>query len=399
MKESLIRSITAAFTGRDTNLFATDLDRYDGQIRELVSGNTALVIGGAGSIGSSYIRHLVRYDLAHLIVLDINENGLAELVRDLRSRGHQLQISAYPMRYSDSAAQRLLDDHPEIAIVANFAAHKHVRSEKDEVSIQAMFENNFLFPARLLRDLRAHPPARFFSVSTDKAANPVSVMGATKKLMEDVILAEQSNFNVSTARFANVAFSNGSLLESFIRRVERNQPIVCPRDVKRYFVSLDESGALCLLANLCGESGDIFYPKLDMSSDLIPISNSLDAFLNALNLTPIIASDEREARELCHRLDLSKEYPVYYFDTDTSGEKPYEEFFTESDQRVTDAFHALGIIRNPLHIQPSDIDEMIANAESIFSRSTQKSDLIGFLKQYLPRFDHIEHNRNLDQKM
>lgn len=248
-------------TGRTESLLATDFKTHHDAIEKEIKGKSVLVIGGAGTIGSSFIRALLPFQPKKLVVVDINENGLTELVRDCRSRVEMTlpgDFKSYPVNFGDAVFAKIFHHEAPFDIVANFAAHKHVRSEKDVYSIEAMIENNVLKAKRLLDLLLDNPPAHFFCVSTDKAANPVNIMGASKKLMENVILAYASKIPITTARFANVAFSNGSLLAGYIERVLKQQPLSCPSDVKRFFVSPNEAGQLCLFACVMGKSGDIF---------------------------------------------------------------------------------------------------------------------------------------------
>ena len=271
----LERFIRERVTRRERSLLADDLMRHAAQLHAQLDGGRVLVIGGAGSIGSYYIKAMLRFEIAKLVVVDINENGLTELVRDLRSGGAARvpqEFITYPVNFDDRVFERIFRTHGPFDVVANFAAHKHVRSEKDIFSIEAMLENNVLRAGRLLKLLEHQPPRHFFCVSTDKAANPVSIMGASKKLMEDLVLAYAEKLPAKTARFANVAFSNGSLPHGFLERLSRGQPWSCPLGIRRFFVSPMESGELCLLASVIGESGDIVFPKLDPERDMLLLS-------------------------------------------------------------------------------------------------------------------------------
>jgi len=253
-------------TNRKESFFVNDLEKYKQQLTDAISGKSVLVIGGAGTIGSSYIRSVLKYNPKRLYVVDISENGLTELTRDLRSTlgGYVPEdYKTYPINFNDSVFYRLLENEGPFDIVANFAAHKHVRSEKDHYSITALLENNVIRAEKFMSVLKQRPPQHFFCVSTDKAANPVNIMGASKKIMEEMIMAYANYFPITTARFANVAFSNGSLLDGFIQRLMKRQPFSVPTDVKRYFVSPDESGQICMLACMLGQTGEIFFPKLE----------------------------------------------------------------------------------------------------------------------------------------
>lgn len=389
-------------TRRPTSLFASDIEKYKLQLTEKIKGKNVLVIGGAGTIGSSYIKAILEFKPAKLVVVDTNENGLTELTRDLRSTPNQYvpeQYITYPMSFGDPVFEKMFLTHGPFDIVANFAAHKHVRSEKDQFSIEAMIENN-VFKAKAFLDLLLkHKPEHFFCVSTDKAANPVNVMGASKKLMEEVIMAYSSEIQITTARFANVAFSNGSLLAGYIERLFKNQPISCPSDVKRFFVSPEESGQICMLACMLGESGEIFFPKLEEEEQAFFKTITLD-FFKASNRDIQLCHSDEEARDLAHQLDESKPYPVYFFDSDTSGEKLYEEFYTEIDEIEMEQFESLGVIKNARKLPISKIEDCVADLKNTMNLGKyDKQSIVDSLKKYLPDFQHIETGKGLDQKM
>ncbi len=286
-------------------------------------------------------------------------------------------------------------------IVANFAAHKHVRSEKDVFSIEAMIENNVLRARKLLELLRELPPEHFFCVSTDKAANPVNIMGASKKLMEELIISYSSELPIKTARFANVAFSNGSLPLGFLERLSKKQPWACPLGIRRFFVSPQESGELCLIACIMGETGDIFFPKLDQEKDMISFNHIALELLNSLGLKADICATEEEARQKALLLDsTSVSYPVCFLESDTSGEKSYEEFYTDDEQLDTKSFVNLGVIKNSKKRNSSEIDDIFNRLNTLFELNEfSKINVIEILKEYLPNFNHIEKGKGLDQNM
>jgi FlaA1/EpsC-like NDP-sugar epimerase len=388
-------------TGRKDSLLAADLKTFHKELKNEVEGKSVLVIGGAGTIGSSYIKALLVYKPAKLVVVDINENGLTELVRDCRSRSEitlPKDFKSYPVNFGDKVFEKIFRQEGPFDIVANFAAHKHVRSEKDAFSIEAMIDNNVLKAKKLLDLLIQHPPNHFFCVSTDKAANPVNIMGASKKLMEELILAYSDKIKITTARFANVAFSNGSLLAGFIERIMKQQPLSCPSDVKRYFVSPQESGQICLAACLLGKSGEIFFPKLDVEKDLVNFADIAKLFLNQLGFEADICSSESEAREKAITLK-SNRYPVYFFASETSGEKLYEEFFTEEEDVVTDKFESLGVIKNGRRRTVNELEQITQDVEDLFLTDVNKEAIVKLLKILLPNFQHMETGMNLDQKM
>jgi FlaA1/EpsC-like NDP-sugar epimerase len=396
--------IASSVTKRPESLLKKDLEKYHPQLSKNLSGKNVMVIGGAGTIGSWYIKAILKFNIAKLVVVDVNENGLTELVRDLRS-STQYNIPAefitYPINFADPVFEKLLKHHGPFQVVANFAAHKHVRSEKDIFSIEAMVENNVLRAQRLIEMLSKTPIEHFFCVSTDKAANPVNIMGASKKLMEELIMAYSDIMPITTARFANVAFSNGSLPLGFLDRLSKKQPWSCPKGIRRFFVSPQESGELCMIASVLGKSGDIFFPKLDPDRDMIPFDEIALDLIKSLGYTPDICQTEDEAREKALRLTPdSKSYPIYFFESDTSGEKSFEEFFTENEVLDNQTFNALGIVKNSIKRPVNEINTLVDSLRKTFnSPFVEKSAIVAVLKNYLPNFDHIETGKGLDQKM
>ena len=396
--------IKTHITGRDESLLKQDIERYHDQLANRINGKSVLVIGGAGTIGSSFIKAILKFKVAKLYVVDINENGLTELVRDLRSSEEYNipeDFKTYPINFGDKVFAKIISHEGPFQIVANFAAHKHVRSEKDHYSIEAMIENNTIKAKYLLDLLSVNPPERFFCVSTDKAANPVNVMGASKKLMEEVILAYSQKMHITTARFANVAFSNGSLPSGFIQRLMKKQPLSSPSDVRRYFVSPIESGQICLMACIMGNSGEIFFPKLDYDRDMQTFTSIAEKLLLELGYTADYCKSEADAKDKALRLnENSSAYPVLFFAADTSGEKKFEEFYTVGEEIDMDAFHNLGVIKNAKRKSLEDIQPIFDELNTLFSDSrTGKEDVVKLLKQILPGFEHIETGKSLDQKM
>jgi FlaA1/EpsC-like NDP-sugar epimerase len=384
-------------TKRTTSLFAPDIEKYSQQLTEKIKGKNVL-----GTIGSSYIKAVLAFKPAKLVVVDTNENGLTELTRDLRSASNQFvpeEYITYPMSFGDPVFEKMFLTHSPFHIVANFAAHKHVRSEKDQFSIEAMIENN-VFKAKAFLDLLLkHKPEHFFCVSTDKAANPVNVMGASKKLMEEVIMAYSSEIQITTARFANVAFSNGSLLAGYIERLFKKQPISCPADIKRFFVSPEESGQICMLACMLGQSGEIFFPKLE-EEEQVYFKTITQDFFKASNREIKLCNSDQEAREKSLSLTESDPYPVYFFSSDTSGEKLYEEFFTDADEVNLLQFESLGVIKNARKLPVEEIEMCLNDLQQLMnSGNYDKQTIVQNLKKYLPDFEHIETGKSLDQKM
>jgi FlaA1/EpsC-like NDP-sugar epimerase len=396
--------IRKTITCRAESLFKDDLNNYHSLLSERINNKSVLVIGGAGTIGASYIKAILRFKPSKLFVFDTNENGLTELTRDLRSSvGYNIpnDYKTYPINFSDKIFEKIFRKEGGFNIVANFAAHKHVRSEKDEFSVEAMIENNVLKAKKLLDLLIEFPPERFFCVSTDKAANPVNLMGASKKLMEEVILAYSKIIPITTARFANVAFSNGSLLQGFIERLAKSQPLSAPNDVKRYFVSPQESGQLCLLACMLGNSGEIFFPKLNAQKDTHTFAEIAVLFLEEHGLLPSVCETEESARQMASTIENdTPQYPVYFFQSDTSGEKAYEEFFTEKEQLDLNTFHSLGVVKNAEQKDMSDIKSVFKKLNKLFnSKKLSKKAIVKLMQTIIPNFEHIETGKNLDQKM
>ncbi len=389
-------------TKRETSFFEQDIEQNAAILSEKIKDKSVLVIGGAGTIGSSYIKAILKFEPAKLYVVDTNENGLTELTRDLRSSDNQFipeDYKTYPMSFGDAVFRKMFVEEGPFHIVANFAAHKHVRSEKDKYSIEAMIENN-VFKAKDFLDLLVnHKPEHFFCVSTDKAANPVNVMGASKKLMEEVIMAYSSEIQITTARFANVAFSNGSLLAGYIERLFKNQPISCPSDVKRFFVSPEESGQICMLACMLGNSGEIFFPKLD-DIEMTYFKEITEEFFKQSNREIVLCNSDKEAIEKSQNLKPTDPYPVYFFESDTSGEKLYEEFYTETDLVDKETFSSLGVIKNARKLPKSEIESTIIELIALMnSGNYDKSSIVALLQKYIPDFQHIETGKTLDQKM
>ena len=391
-------------TERERSLFAEDLAANHDALAAGIDGKSVLVIGGAGTIGSSFIRALLRFKPSRLYVVDTDENGLTELTRDLRSTdGLNVpdDYKPYPINFGDPVFTKIMRNEGPFDIVANFAAHKHVRSEKDHYSIEAMVTNNVLRARTLLDLLVEYPPEHFFCVSTDKAANPVNVMGASKKLMEEVIMAYSTKIKISTARFANVAFSNGSLLFGFIQRMMKQQPLSAPSDVRRYFVSPDESGQLCLLACMLGESGDIIYPKLREEQMKVFSDIAVDFLRVYGGYGTDRCATETEAKSKAAGLDVeATDYPVFFFGSDTSGEKPYEEFYTDGETVDEARFAQLGVIKNTERKDLGEIHQMFTLLETLFAQpDLDKAAIVKVIVDFLPNFEHIETGRSLDQKM
>jgi len=388
---------------RSKSLFTSDIEANKETLTREIQGKTVCVIGGAGSIGSSFIKAVLRFEPKSVVVVDLNENGLAELVRDVRST-HDLYVPdefrCYTLNFADPIFERIFREEKGFDIVANFSAHKHVRSEKDKYSVQALIENNDIKAKKLMDLLTVYPPKHFFCVSTDKAANPVNIMGASKRIMEDLVMAYNKYFKVTTARFANVAFSNGSLPDGWIHRLQKKQPLAAPSDVKRYFVSPEESGQICMLACILGNGGEVFFPKLG-EDQMLTFSAICDEFVKAEGFTKVECSNDSEAKK--YAADMSYEsdsYPVVYFKSDTTGEKAYEEFFILGEKVNMERFSALGVVEETSHRNMNEIQNFFTELEGIFaSPEFTKAQVVESIKKFIPNFEHEEKGKNLDQKM
>ncbi len=399
----LDRFIGNHVTKREKSMFLVDIETNRVQLNKKIFDKTILVIGGAGSIGSSFIKAILPFKPAMLVVVDTNENGLAELTRDLRStKGMYVpeDYVPYPMNFASPVFEKMFRSRGGFDIVANFSAHKHVRSEKDIYSVEALLQNNVLQAKKLLDLLAEIPPEEYFCVSTDKAANPVNIMGASKRIMEDVIFAYSDKFPVKTARFANVAFSNGSLPAGFIARLQKLQPISAPSDVKRYFVSPEESGQICMLACMLGENREIFFPRLE-EAQMMTFDKIATAFLEEHGYEVMqCASDEEAIEKAADLRNGSRKYPVHYSGSNTSGEKAYEEFYTENETVDFNRLQALGVVTGKQIPDVSRIEALFERLHAVFAKNdTTKEEVVEIMAEYLPNFEHIETGKSLDSKM
>ena len=395
--------ISQHITHRERSLFAGDIQNHIEEIEAEVKGHSLLVIGGAGSIGSSFIKSLLPFKPSKIVVIDLNENGLAELVRDIRSTNDLYvpdEFRCYTLNFADPIFERIFREERGFDIVANFSAHKHVRSEKDRYSVQALIENNDIKAKKLMDLLTVYPPKHFFCVSTDKAANPVNIMGASKRIMEDLVMAYNKYFKVTTARFANVAFSNGSLPDGWIHRLQKKQPLAAPSDVRRYFVSPEEAGQICMLACILGNGGEVFFPKLG-ENQMLTFSSICDNFLTANGLKKDPCSSDDEAKRKAAALDWNdNKYPTVYFHSDTTGEKAYEEFYVPGEKIDMQRFQALGVVEQTTRHDIAEVNCFFEKLESIFAREDfSKAQIIDAIKEFIPNFEHEEKGKNLDQKM
>lgn len=387
---------------RPQSMFLKDIENNHETLNSKIGGKKILVIGGAGSIGSSYIKAILPFKPKTLVVVDINENALAELTRDIRStRGLYVpdDFVPYPMDFASPTFEKMFRKRGGFDVVANFSAHKHVRSEKDIFSVEALLQNNVLHAKILLDLLEEFPPEEYFCVSTDKAANPVNIMGASKRIMEDVIFSYSDKFPVKTARFANVAFSNGSLPAGFLARISKLQPLSAPSDVKRYFVSPEESGQICMLACMLGKNREIFFPKLE-DAQMMTFDTIARELLKEQGFEVLECETDEEAIDKAEQLkNGSKKYPVHFSESNTSGEKPFEEFYTDTEKVDMNRLNALGIIVDKKISDRDRIERLFSELKDEFKEETTKDKIVQIIKDYLPNFEHIETGKSLDSKM
>ena len=395
-------------TKRDQSLLTEDISAHTEELKAEIAGKRVCVIGGAGSIGSSFIKALLRFEPSQLVVIDLNENGLAELTRDLRSSADihvPEDYRTYTLDFASPIFERIFREDKGYDIVANFSAHKHVRSERDKYSVQALIENNDIKAKKLMDLMMEYKPNHFFCVSTDKAANPVNIMGASKRILEDLVMAYSKEFPVTTARFANVAFSNGSLPDGWLHRLQKRQPLAAPTDVKRYFVSPEESGQICLLACILGRTGEVIFPKLE-ERQMLTFSQICDEFVAAQGLTKHMCATDAEAKDYAsnHQSQMSNGksaiWPVIYSTSNTTGEKAYEEFYVPGETIDTKRFHALGVVEKTNRRNMKEIEAFFDEIETIFAKPEfTKAEVVEAIKRFLPNFEHEEKGLNLDSKM
>ena len=400
---NLDKFIADSVTFRPQSMFLKDIEANRETLTREIKDKKVCVIGGAGSIGSSFIKAVLRFEPKSVAVVDLNENGLAELVRDVRSTEGLFvpdEFRCYTLNFADPIFERIFREEKGFDIVANFSAHKHVRSEKDRYSVQALIENNDIKAKKLMDLLCEFPPKHFFCVSTDKAANPVNIMGASKRIMEDLVMAYNDRFKVTTARFANVAFSNGSLPDGWLHRLQKKQPLAAPSDVKRYFVSPEESGQVGMRSCIWGNGVEVCFPKLG-EHQMLTFSSICDEFVNSEGFTKKECRNDEEAKKYASEMSYDSEnYPVVYFKSDTTGEKAYEEFYVPGEKVNMERFQALGVVEEATRRPMPEVNAFFDKLEAIFHRDDfTKAQVVEAIKEFIPNFEHEEKGKNLDQKM
>lgn len=388
--------------GRKEELFVQDINNHEGELKKIVSTSSFLVLGGAGSIGQAVVKEIFKRNPKKLHVVDINENNLVELVRDLRSSIGYIEgdFKTFAIDIGSIEYDAFIKSDGRFDYVLNLSALKHVRSEKDPFTLMRMIEVNIFNTEKTLQQSIENRAKKYFCVSTDKAANPVNMMGASKLIMEMFIMRKSKDIKISTARFANVAFSDGSLLHGFDKRIKKAQPIVAPYDIKRYFVTPKESGELCLMSCIFGDNRDIFFPKLSENLHLISFADIAVKYLKELNYKPYLCKDENEARSLVNTLPKEGKWPCLFTVSDTTGEKDFEEFFTKKETLNMNRFENLGIIKNDAIYDEEKLQ--------LFSRTIQKmkqqkkwnkEEIVRLFFKMIPDFGHKETGKYLDSKM
>ena len=388
--------------GREKRLFSADIKNHEAELKRIVSESRFLVLGGAGSIGQAVTKEIFKRNPKKLYVVDISENNMVEVVRDIRSAFGYIDgdFQTFALDIGSPEYDAFIKADGEFDYVLNLSALKHVRSEKDPFTLMRMIDVNVINTDKTIQQSIDAGAKKYFCVSTDKAANPVNMMGASKRIMEMFLMRKSERMAISTARFANVAFSDGSLLHGFKQRIIKRQPIVAPNDIKRYFVTPQESGELCLLSCIFGENRDIFFPKLSEALHLISFADIAVKYLEQLDYEPHLCTSEEEARELVRTLPEQGKWPCLFTSSDTTGEKVFEEFYTDKEELDMSRFENLGIIKNDpiydkelLSLFENSISEMKGN------RAWTKEQIVKLFFSMIPDFEHKETGKYLDSKM
>jgi UDP-N-acetylglucosamine 4,6-dehydratase len=388
--------------GRRHRLFSEDISKFETELSQKTVNSSFLVIGGAGSIGQAVTKEIFKRNPRKLHVVDISENNMVELVRDVRSSLGYIdgEFKTFAIDARSFEFDAFIKADGRYDYVLNLSALKHVRSEKDPFTLMRMVEVNILNTIKTIQQARERGTQKYFCVSTDKAANPVNMMGASKRIMELFLMRESQSIDISTARFANVAFSDGSLLHSFNQRIQKKQPVVAPNDIKRYFVTPQESGELCLLSCLLGDNRDIFFPKLSEDLHLITFSEIAVKYLEMMGYEPHLCTSEDETRELVETLPQEGKWPCLFTESDTTGEKDFEEFFMDSETLDLDRFENLGIVKSDLDFDEEKLNYFLDSIHKMKEDlNWKKSDIVKLFNELLPGFDHKETGKYLDSKM
>ena len=388
--------------GRENDLFNEDIRELEEILFPIISSGNFLVIGGAGSIGQAVTKEIFKRDPLKLHVVDISENNMVELVRDVRSTIGYIKgdFKTFAIDCGGPEFEALIANEGPYDYIFNLSALKHVRSEKDPFTLMRMLMVNIFNTIKTFMLARDHGAKKYFCVSTDKAANPVNMMGASKRIMEMFMMRESKTMSISMARFANVAFSDGSLLHGFNQRFAKRQPFSAPNDVRRYFVTPQESGELCLMSGLLGENRDIFFPKLSEHLHLITFSDIAERYLRQMGYEPFNCASEEEARDRAAELIANKQWPCYFFSSDTTGEKDFEEFFTDKEDLDFDRFYGIGVIKNQPVYDGQKLDNFFSGVEILRRKGDwNKQEIVDLFFDLLPEFAHKETGNYLDGRM
>jgi FlaA1/EpsC-like NDP-sugar epimerase len=394
--------LALSLIGRKKELFVHDVNNHESELQRIVATSTFLVVGGAGSIGQAVTKEIFKRKPRKLHVVDISENNMVELVRDIRSSFGYIDgdFQTFALDVGSVEYDAFIKADGKYDYVLNLSALKHVRSEKDPFTLMRMIDVNILNTEKTLLQSIANKSKKYFCVSTDKAANPVNMMGASKRIMEMFLMRRSLDINISTARFANVAFSDGSLLHGFNQRIQKRQPIVAPQDIKRYFVTPQESGELCLMSCIFGENRDIFFPKLSEALHLISFAEIAVKYLRQIGYEPYLCASEDEARQLAETLPDQGKWPCLFTDSDTTGEKDFEEFFTKNETLDMARFHNFGVIKNEPVFDNQVLEEFTRFIDSRKnSMSWTKEEIVTLFYKMIPDFGHKETGKYLDGKM
>ncbi len=398
INEALVLSLI----GRQDHLFSDDIQTFDPELLEIVHQSRFLVVGGAGSIGQAVTKEIFKRNPKALHVVDISENNLVELVRDLRSSLGYIDgdFKTFALDCGGLEYEVMVASQDPYDYILNLSALKHVRSEKDPFTLMRMIGVNIFNTLKTIDLAESSKTKKLFCVSTDKAANPVNMMGASKRIMEMFLMQRSQKLPISTARFANVAFSDGSLLHGFNQRIAKRQPIAAPNDIRRYFVTARESGELCLMSCLLGENRDVFFPKLSEALNLETFSSISVRYLHSLGYEPFECDSEDEARKRIDELVPQKKWPCCFFGSDTTGEKDFEEFFTKNEKLDMDRFHNIGIIKSEMSFCDDQLERFLAElAKMRAAKEWNKQDIVDLFNDILPNFNHSDTGKDLDQKM
>lgn len=388
--------------GRKKALFVDDIKNHEKQLKSIIEKSSFLVIGGAGSIGQAVTKEIFKRNPKKLHVVDISENNMVELVRDIRSSFGYIEgdFQTFALDIGSLEYDAFIKADGKYDYVLNLSALKHVRSEKDPFTLMRMIDVNVFNTDKTIQQSIENGVKKYFCVSTDKAANPVNMMGASKRIMEMFLMRKSQEIPISTARFANVAFSDGSLLHGFNQRIQKKQPIVAPSDVKRYFVTPQESGELCLMSCIFGDNRDIFFPKLSESLHLISFADIAVKYLEQIGYEPYLCETEEEARKLVNTLPQENKWPCLFVKSDTTGEKDFEEFFTDEETLDLNTFENLGIIKNELNIEEEKLKHFETEIHQMrVQKQWEKKQIVQLFNEMIPNFGHKETGKYLDGKM